>query len=135
MALARSKRYLAEVVCSFAPVNAWRMMTASLEGGQFSPGAIALIEGCEPLVAWERLEKGSMHYFAALRAHEHGFVAAEPYHLGEAEAAYRQVLIELSDRRHRWRRKFRRLRLRASKGVKLVADAQQGNYDACWLPS
>jgi hypothetical protein len=81
------------------------MMTAVTEGAQYSPGALSLIEDCEPLSTWERLEKGDMHYFAALCAHERGYSAAEPTQLGQAEAAYRRIPIELSGRRHRWPRK------------------------------
>ena len=65
-------------------------------------------------------------------------MAAEPYHLGEAEAAYRRIVIELSDRRRRWPlwpRKFRRLRKKATNGIKRVIEARNGNYDTNWLPS
>jgi tetratricopeptide (TPR) repeat protein len=135
LTLARAKRFSAEIVFSNLPLNAWRMMTAPVQGAQYSPGALNLIENCEPLTAWERLEKGDTHYFAALCANAQGFVAAEPYQLGEAEAAYRRILIELSDRRHRWPRRFRRLRARATKGIARVLEAKKGNYDANWLPA
>jgi hypothetical protein len=133
--VSRATRYVAEIVRSGAPKNAWSMMTAPIQGANFSPGAISLIESCEPLSTWERLEKGDMHYFEAMCAHELDFPAKEPLQLGEAEAAYRRILIELSDRRHRWPRKFRRLRGKAKQGVKRVAAARNGNYDTNWLPS
>ena len=136
--LARAKRYLAEMGFPDSPFVAYLMMTAPLNGGQYSPGAISLIEECELLNVWERLDKGDMHYYAALCAREQGFVAAAPAQLGHAEAAYRRILIELSDRRRRWSlwpRKFRRLRKKAANGVKRVVAARNGNYDTNWLPS
>ena len=135
LTLARSKRYLAEVVHSNFPGNAWRIMTSDVAGAQYYPGAIPLIYKCEPLAVWERLESGDMHYFAALCAHELGYPAAEPFQLGEAEAAYRRILIVLSDRRSRWPRKFRRLRKKAAKGIERVAEAHNGSYDRQWLPN
>ena len=135
LTLARATRFSAELGFPNSSFVAYLMMTAPAEGAQYSPGAISLIEDCELLNAWERLEKGDMHYFAALCAHEQGFVAAEPAQLGQAEAAYRRILIELSDRRRRWRLRFRQLRSKATKGVKRIAEARDGNYDANWLPS
>jgi hypothetical protein len=135
LTLARATRFSAEVGFRGSSFVGYLRMTAPETGAQYSPGAISLVEECEPLAHWERLEKGDMHYFAATCAHEQEFNAAEQAQLGQAEAAYRRILIELSDRRIHWRRKFRRLRAKARNGIKRVADARKGNYDTDWLPS
>lgn len=132
---ARAKRYLAEITYSASPWTAYLMMTAEDGEAQYYPGALNLMATCEPLAAWERLEKGDMHFFAALCARKNSFVVKEPYQLGEAEAAYRRILIELSDRRFCWPRRFRRLRASAKQGIRRVEEARKGNYDADWLPA
>jgi hypothetical protein len=76
-----------------------------------------------------------MHYFAALCANRLAFAVAAPAQLGEAEVAYRRILIELSDRRLCWPKRFRRLRAKAIEGIKRVEEARKGNYDTSWLPA
>lgn len=132
---ARAKRYLAEMERSGAPRKAYLILTSGLVGGQHSPGAIALLESCQPLGAWELVEKADMHYFAAFLAHVLTFPNAEQAHLQRAGAAYDNAL--LSSRRARWRlrRSTSRLRKRIIDGRKRVAIAQStGKYDTDWLP-
>jgi hypothetical protein len=133
---ARAKRFAAEIEFLYSPWNAWLMMTAANQGAQFYPGALHLMGNQEPLSAWERLEKGDMHYFAALCANRQvGFAAAEPAQLDAAEEAYQRILIDLSDRRFQWPQRYRRLRARAKSGIRRVKDARNGTYDVNWLPA
>lgn len=133
---ARAKRFAAEIEFANSAWNAWLMMTAENQGALFYPGALYLIRKQEPLSAWERLEKADMHYFAALCANRQvGFVSKEPAHLGDAETEYQRILLELSDGRFRWPKRFRRLRARAKEGLKRVLEARAGDYDVNWLPA
>ena len=111
------------------------MVTAEDVEARFFPGALTLVAACEPLSGWERLEKADTHYFAALCANQLSFVAAEPFHLGEAESAYRRITSELRDRRRRWPRNYAKLRKKATDGVRRVGDARKGLYDFNWLPA
>lgn len=130
---ARAKRYLAEME---GPRRiALEMMTASIRGARNSPGAIALLDRCTPLTAWELVEKGDMHYFAAYLANRVGFRQVEPAQLAEAKSSYEAA-------QSLWRRQRRlvgkstsRLGRRISDGVGRTANAQSsGAYDVAWLP-
>lgn len=132
---ARATRYLAEMEGVNVPRNALQMMTAELSGSAHSPGAIALLEKCHPLNAWELVEKGDMHYFAASLANRLRFAIVERSQLGAAATAYQNALLSL--RKERWKlgRSTSRLRKFIKDGRKRVLEAQfNEQYDTAWLP-
>ncbi len=87
---ARAKRYLAEIEPGV--FHAYQRMRAGLDGNQFAPGPIVLLDRCQPLSSWEWVEKGDMHYFIALLASRQGFVIVEGQNLNDADAAYDAAL-------------------------------------------
>ncbi|WP_439541850.1 hypothetical protein [Hyphomicrobium sp.] len=128
---ARAKRYIAEIELFALPKNAYLMLTADMAVGAYAPGALALMERCQPLNAWEFVEKGDTHYLAAFLAHALGYTRAEPIQLDAAAASYRAGQVASGGRR--W--STRRLRARVKEGLARVATAQAlGTYDAGWLP-
>jgi hypothetical protein len=133
---ARAKRYLAEIEGLQRPGHAYQMMTSALVGGRQSPGALALLESCEPLGAWELVEKGDTHYFTAFLARGLTFPIVWPEQLQRAGEAYEAALR--SARRKRWHigRSTSRLRKRILEGRKRVELARKpdGVYDTDWLP-
>jgi len=131
--VARARRYLAELEAR--PFNAFLRMRAGLEGGQYAPGPMPLVDRCQPLSSWEWLEKGDMHYFTALLAHELNFHNVERQNLEDADAAYDAALRAI--RRNRWEigKSTSRLRKRIRDGRQRVAEAlTQKRYDRAWLP-
>lgn len=131
--VARAKRYLAEIEPK--PRTAYQRMRAGLEGNEYAPGPIVLLDRCQPLSSWEWLEKGDMHYFIALLAAEQERPTIEAQNLGYADAAYEAALRAI--RRKRWEigKSTSRLRKRIRHGRKRVADARaQSKYDSAWLP-
>lgn len=133
--LARAARYCAEVVRLRYPAHALSMMTADNPNGQFYPGALLRIAGCEPLSSWERLEKADMHYFAALCAFKLGYSRIEATQRAAAEAEYRRITSELGKSKW-WRpRRLLRLRKRVAEGLARTSRAYTGQYDFDWLPA
>lgn len=132
---ARAKRYLAEIESLEYPKNAYLMLTTELVGKDYSPGALALLEACEPLGAWELVEKGDIHYFGAFLARGLEFSRAEPAQLEAAATSYETALLSL--RRQRWQfgKSTSRFRKRIMDGRARVETAQAtGIYDTEWLP-
>ncbi|WP_072391650.1 hypothetical protein [Hyphomicrobium sp. CS1GBMeth3] len=130
---ARAKRYLAEL--DTRPLIAFQIMRAGLEGSQYAPGPIALMERCQPLQPWEWVEKGDMDYFSAALANSLGFVRAAPTHLKDADAAYQAALLAIRKKRWQVGRSTSRLRRLIREGRERVQRAQRsGIYDTAWLP-
>lgn len=131
--VARAKRYLAEIEES--AWTAYQRMRAGLEGNQYSPGPIVLIDRCQPLSSWEWVEKGDMHYFIALLAREHGHNRIEPQNLSDADAAYEAALRAIRKKRWEIGKSTSRLRKLIRDGRRRVAQARnQKRYDTAWLP-
>ncbi len=127
---ARARRYLAEIESLTSRFNAYCMMTAAIEGDQSSPGALALLNNCQPLSAWELVEKGDMHYFTAYLANKLTYPVVEPSQLDEALTAYQNA--SLSVRKKPWQiaTSSRRLGKRIREGQRRVTDAvQTATYD------
>ena len=129
----RAKRFIAELEPSNK--NAFDIITAPLSGGRHSPGAIALLEQCFPMTAWELLEKADMHYFAASRANQLRFVRAEPMQLRDADRCYEAALLEAGKKRWQIGKSTSRLRRLIREGRERVERARSGGiYDTAWLP-
>ncbi len=131
---ARAKRYLAEIQCDMLPGNAYKMMTADTEGSQFYPGALFLLSNCQPMSAWELVEKGDMHYFTAFLANRLGYTNVESDQLDEAHTSYQNA--SLSVRKKHWQivTSARRMGRRIREGERRVANAMQtATYDTAWL--
>lgn len=109
------------------PKNAYWLLTDAEE-------ALPLMQKCQPLALWERLELADTQFLGAYCARMSKFTSLEARHLGEAQATYRNLVRDLSARRWFRPRRFRRLRARAIDGLVRVETAKQGNYDTSWLP-
>ncbi|WP_295559297.1 hypothetical protein [uncultured Hyphomicrobium sp.] len=130
---ARAKRYLAEIEAT--PWTAYMRMRAGLEGNQYAPGPIVLLDRCQPLSSWEWVEKGDMHYFTALLAAEQDFNRIEAQNLNDADAAYEAALRAIRKKRWEIGKSTSRLRKSIRYGRQRVADARtQKRYDRAWLP-
>lgn len=131
--IARAKRHLAEI--DESPRVAYLMMRADMEGWQYAPGPIVLLDRCQPLSAWEWLEKGDMHYFTALLANHHDYHNVERENLDDADAAYEAALLAIRKKRWEMGKSTSRLRRHIQDGRRRVLEARDGkNYDASWLP-
>lgn len=131
---ARAKRYLAEIDRS--PWNAYSKMKADLEGGQYAPGPIALLEKWQPLSAWECVEKGDMHYLTAYLANLYNWHNQERTNLEASRGAYEAALLAIRKKRWRAGRSTSRLRRLIREGRERVERAQRsGIYDTDWLPA
>ena len=130
---ARAKRYLAEIEPGV--FHAYQRMRAGLDGNQFVPGPIVLLDRCQPLSSWEWVEKGDMHYFIALLASRQGFVIVEGQNLNDADAAYDAALRSIRKKRWEIGKSTSRLRKRIRDGRQRVHDASTNKrYDTSWLP-
>ena len=133
--IARTKRHLAEITHASSPWNAYRMMTAGLVAGEYAPGPIALLERCQPLTSWERVEKGDAHYLTAYLANRYGFTNVERTQLSEAQTAYESALLSIRNESWKSGRSTSRLRRLIREGRSRVQRAQRSEiYDATWLP-
>lgn len=132
--VARAKRYLAELEES--SWTAYVRLCAELEGGQHAPGPIALLDRCQPLSAWESIEKGDMHYLAAFLSNlQHNWHRAERENLDKAEAAYEAALHKISKTRWEIGKSTSRLRKCIRDGRRRVVEARTlKRYDRAWLP-
>lgn len=131
--VARAKRYLAEIEAR--PFNAFLRMRAGLEGNQYAPGPIPLLDRCQPLSSWEWVEKGDMNYFTALLARELNFHIVERQNLDDADAAYEAALRAIRKKRWEIGKSTSRLRKRIREGRQRVTEARtQKRYDRAWLP-
>lgn len=131
--VARAQRYLAEI--EIKPFNAFLRMRAGLDGSQYSPGPIVLLDRCQPLSSWEWVEKGDMHYFTALLASEQDFNRIEAQNLRDADASYEAALRAIRKKGWEIGKSTSRLRKRIRDGRQRVADARSHKcYDKAWLP-
>ena len=131
--VARAKRYLAEI--EQGPFIAYLRMRAGLEGSQYAPGPMPLLDRCQPLSSWEWVEKGDMHYFTALLARELNYHVVEGRSLEDAAAAYEAALRAIRKKRWEIGKSTSRLRKRIRDGRQRVAEARmQKRYDNAWLP-
>jgi tetratricopeptide (TPR) repeat protein len=131
--VARAKRYLAEIDAK--PWNAYLRMRADADGGQYSPGPIALLDRCQPLSSWEWIEKGDMHYFTALLARLRDYNNVEGQSLEDADAAFQAALLAIRTRRWNIGKSSSGLRNRIRDGRERVRRARdQKIYDMAWWP-
>jgi hypothetical protein len=131
--VSRAKRYLAEIEIS--TWTAYLRMRAGLEGNEYAPGPIVLLDRCQPLSSWEWVEKGDMHYFTALLAAGQDFNRIETQNLNDADAAYEAALR--ARRKKRWEigKSTSRLRKLIRDGRQRVSEARmQRRYERAWLP-
>lgn len=131
--VARAKRYLAEI--DARPLNAYLRMRAPLEGAQFAPGPVALLDRCQPLSAWEWIEKGDMQYFTALLANLRDFNNVESQSLEDADAAYQAASLAVRKKPWQIGKSNSSLRKRIRDGHRRVLEARaRQHYDAAWWP-
>lgn len=116
MVMARVRCHLAEIQSANAPFNAYQMITAPLVGGNFSPGALALLEACGQLDAWGTLFKADLHFLAASWAPP-AFVVVIQNNRDSARAAYSAVLRDTLSGAWFFTPPTRRLRGRAKAGL------------------
>jgi hypothetical protein len=110
------------------------MMSAATEGDQYSPGALALLDTCQPLSGWELVEKGDMHYFTAYLANGRGFKIVETAQLQDAHTAYQNASLSMRKRPWQITISSRRLTKRVKEGQQRVAIAEsKATYDTGWL--
>lgn len=130
--VARAKRYLAEI--EQGSYTAYLRMRG-LEGGQYAPGPIVLLDRRQPLTSWEWVEKGDMHYLTALLAHEQEFNLIEGQNLEDADAAYEAALRAIRKKRWEIGKSTSRLRKCIRDGRQRVDKARAEKcYDRAWLP-
>lgn len=128
---ARARRYMSEIESKESTYNAYLILTADLEGGLCSPGAIALMNSARPLSDWELTELGDMHYLTAYLASQQRFPKLPRNHLKLAVSAYERVLLQPSSKG--WIKR-RRARDRATEGAARATRAiENGIYDMNWL--